>query len=426
MFLNINISVLSLLFLTSLCGLAQASPAIDIGGTAKRDIGEYHKQKFRHPGALHTAQDIKRVRTRVKSLQEPWARAFKHLEASKLAQITWKPTPQTILVRGANPDYPQNYGHAYRDAHSAYQLALRWLISGNASYADAAATILDAWSSTLTDIQGNEDKFLAAGLYGYQFANAAELVRLYPGWPHANQSRFGIMLNDVFAANNRLFLDHHNNKPDFYYANWDFCNIASLLAIGIFNDNRTMFNFAVDYFKYGPPGGVVANGALPFFSIANFTEEDTGKVLMQGQEAGRDQGHALLCFALLGVIGQQGYNQGVDLYSVYGSEILNGAEYAAKYNTNHSVPYTPYRSWEGILPVVSPKGRGNVRPGFEAIFSHYAEVKGLNASWSKEFRDYVNANLTGNIEGGGGDYGPNSGGFDAFGHGTLMYRRRSE
>lgn len=104
---------------------------------------------------------------------------------------------------------------------------------------------------------------------------------------------------------------------------------------------------------------------------------------------------------------------------------LCSAEYVSKYNVNQSVPYTPYESWEGVLPVVSEKSRFPVRPGFEALYSHYAELKGLDASWTKEFRDYVNNNLTDNIEGGGGDYGPNSGGFDAFGHGTLMYRLES-
>jgi hypothetical protein len=309
--LSLSLSVLSL---WSFSGLIQARHITD---------NNYPKQNFIHPGALHTARDIQRVKSHVERQHEPWARAFKHLEASKLAQTTWVPTPQKVLVRGANPDYTQNYGYAYRDAHSAYQLALRWLITGNTTYADAAVVILDSWAETLTDIEGSEDKFLAAGLYGYQFANAAELIRGFPGWSKKKQKAFGTMLNDVFATQNRLFLDEHNNKPDFYYANWDFCNIASLLAIGIFNDNHTMYNFAVDYFKYGPPGGVVANGALPFFSIANFTEDGTGKILMQGQEAGRDQGHALLDFALLGVIGQQGYNQGVDLYAVYGNEILN-------------------------------------------------------------------------------------------------------
>ncbi|KAH7377758.1 GPI anchored protein-like protein [Pyrenochaeta sp. MPI-SDFR-AT-0127] len=401
-------------------------PAIRNLETGELAAPEQYNERthFKHPGALHTFADIQRVRKHVQRQEEPWITAYKHLESRPLAQPTRKPSPQIVLVRGKNSDLnlTENYGSAYRDAHAAYQLTLRWLITDNTTFADAAARILDGWASTLTDINGNPDKFLAAGLYGYQFANAGELLRSYRGWPTQNQTVFGAMLNNVFARYNRDFLDHHNFQPDFYYANWDFCNIASLMAIGIFNDNRTMYNFAIDYFKYGLKDGAVANGALPFFSIANFTEEGSGKTLMQGQEAGRDQAHVMLCFALLGVIGQQGYNQGIDTFELYGNQILNGAEYAGKWNTNHTVPYTPYRSWEGILPVVSEKARFSVRPGFEAIYSHYADVKGLNASWTKAYRDYVNANLTANIEGGGGDYGPNSGGFDAFGHGTLMYR----
>ncbi|CAI7575781.1 unnamed protein product [Penicillium viridicatum] len=389
-----------------------------------------HAKPFVHPGALHTNQDIQRIKKYVKAEAQPWSRAWQHLESTTLAQTTWVPKPQEILVRGTNatwqPTPAQNYGDAYRDAHSAYQLTLRWLIGGNTSYADHAVQILNGWGSTLRDINGTEDKFLAAGLYGYQFANAAELLRVYPGWTKADQTMFGNMLNDVFAKYNLDFLEHHNYKTNFYYANWDLCNIASLQAIGIFNDNQTMYEYAVHYWQYGlPDSSVVVNGALPYFSIANFTE-DSGKQLMEIQESGRDQGHATLCIALLGVIGQQGWNQGIDLFSTYQHEILHAAEYVAKYNTNNTVPYTPYTSWEGLLSVVASKQRFSVRPGYEAVASHYAGVKHMNASWSMEYRDYVNQNISAGVEGGGGDYGPNSGGYDAFGHGTLLYRIKSE
>ncbi|KAG8168160.1 hypothetical protein KVR01_003849 [Diaporthe batatas] len=400
------------------------SPITSGWPTAKAGPQRRDAKIFAHPGALHTSDDFKRVQQHVRDKEQPWYRAWQHLESTKLAQTTWVPTPQEVIVRGAHDEFPENYGHAYRDAHSAYQLALRWQIGGNTSYADHAAEILDGWGSSLVDIAGNEDKYLAAGLYGYQFANAAEILRGYSSWPKTNQKAFGAILNNIFAVYNREFLERHNNKQDFYYANWDLCNIASLMAIGIFNDNRTMYDYAVDYFEHGLPGQpeVVANGALPYFSIANFTEDDTGKTLMQIQESGRDQAHSLLCISLLGVIGQQGWNQGVDLYSVYGHQILNAAEYVAKYNTNHTVPYIPYQSWEGELKVVSEKARFDVRPGFEALCSHYTNIKILDASWSLEYRKFVNANLTENIEGGGGDYSPNSGGYDALGHGTLMYR----
>lgn len=98
------------------------------------------------------------------------------------------------------------------------------------------------------------------------------------------------------------------------------------------------------------------------------------------------------------------------------------AEYTTKYNLNNTVDYVPYRSWEGILPVIATKARGSVRPGFELLYSHYTQLKGYNASWSRQYRDMVNSNITDGVEGGGGDYGPNSGGYDAFGHGTLLYR----
>jgi hypothetical protein len=79
-----------------------------------------------------------------------------------------------------------------------------------------------------------------------------------------------------------------------------------------------MYDNAVNYVRTGP-----SNGALPVFGIANYTESGSGKILTQGQEAGRDQGHATLDIMLLGVIAQQVYNQGDDMFATYSNEILN-------------------------------------------------------------------------------------------------------
>ncbi|KAI7712973.1 hypothetical protein KC353_g7869, partial [Hortaea werneckii] len=114
---------------------------------------------------------------------------------------------------------------------------------------------------------------------------------------------------------------------------------------------------------------------------------------------------------------------GDDLFAACSNEILNGAEYAAKYNVNQSVPYTPYESFEGTQTVISPDSRADIRPGFELLVAHYGDIAGLDASWSAGYRDYVNENTELGVEGGGGDYSPNSGGYDALGYGTLMYRR---
>ncbi|KAJ5174276.1 uncharacterized protein N7482_000153 [Penicillium canariense] len=373
---------------------------------------------FVHPGALHTTKDLVRIKSHVVNEDEPWSTTWTLLTSSSFARAAYVPTPQKTVYRGYNGVNAENYQYLYRDAAAAYQLALRWLISGDTSYADAAVNILSSWAVTLTAISGTSDRYLASGLYGYQMANAAELMRSYSGWASSNKTATTKMLTNIFAPMNTVFLEDHDGKGDYiFYANWDQCNIASLLAIGIFTDNQTMFDYAIDYARSGP-----ANGALPVFDIANYAEAGSGKTLTQGQEAGRDQGHATLDIMLLGVIAQQAYNQGIDLFATYKNEILNAAEYVGKYNVGYSVPYTPYESYEGDQTVISATSRGNIRPGFELISAHYGQLKRLNSSWSDAYRDMVNANSTSGVEGGGGNYATTSGGFDSLGFGTLVYR----
>ena len=274
---------------------------------------------FIHPGALHTTQDFARINTHLANNDEPWNTTYTLLTTSPYAQSTYLPTPQETVYRGANGVNPENYSHLYKDAAAAYQLALRWKITNETSYANAATNILSSWALTVTTISGNSDKYLASGLYGYQLANAAEVMRDYPGWDSGNKTATARMLTDVFTAMNSRFLEDHNDTDNYHYwANWDQCNLASLIAIGIFTDNQTMYDAAVQYVRAG-----LSNGALPVFGVANYTEDGSGKVLTQGQEAGRDQGHSTLDIMLSGFIAQQVYNQGDDLFAEYGNEILN-------------------------------------------------------------------------------------------------------
>lgn len=85
------------------------------------------------------------------------------------------------------------------------------------------------------------------------------------------------------------------------------------MAIGVFTDNQTMYDYGKSYFLDGDGRGAIKN-----FIYKNYTESGSGKILSQGQEAGRDQDHATLDISLLGVIMQQGYNQGDDLFATLG------------------------------------------------------------------------------------------------------------
>jgi hypothetical protein len=102
-----------------------------------------------------------------------------------------RPAQETIIRGGTG----ENYSILYNDIAAAYQNALRWQVAGTTDNADCARDILNAWSATLTTVTGNADRFLAAGIYGWQFANAAELMRGYDGF---DLGRFQQMMVDVF------------------------------------------------------------------------------------------------------------------------------------------------------------------------------------------------------------------------------------
>lgn len=365
---------------------------------------------YAHPGLLHTASDLADIAGRVDAQTQPWLAGFQRLAANGRSGAGWNPRPSAVVIRGGDGS---NYMPMVTDIHAAYQNALRWHATGIEEHGAAAVRILNTWSSTLTTLSGNADRFLAAGIYGYQFANAAELVRDRPDF---QQDAFRAMLLNIFLPMNEHFLTNHNGAViTNYWANWDLCNMASVLAIGIFADRDDLVDRAVDYFHNG-----AGNGSLPH--AVPFVYEEEG--LAQWQESGRDQAHSIMGIGLMGTICEMAWNQGIDLWGADDNRFLKAAEYVAKYNLGHDVPFTPY-TWQSgpsstaphagwhtqIVPGANARGQG--RPVWELILGHYVGRRGLEAPWTTQMVQTVRA------EGGGGDYGPNSGGYDALGFGTL-------
>src|SRR5437899_3137031 len=160
---------------------------------------------YAHPGLLHSGADLARMAAKVKAGAAPYTAGFAKLTANRHAQSGWTANPQAVVYRGAGS--PQNYQVLYNDIHAAYQNALRYHVSGDSAHADTAVAILNAWSAKLTQVAGSADRFLAAGLYGYQFANAAELVR---GHADFDLGRFQEMLSKNFGTLSDDFLVRHN------------------------------------------------------------------------------------------------------------------------------------------------------------------------------------------------------------------------
>jgi Alpha-L-arabinofuranosidase B (ABFB) domain/Alginate lyase len=361
---------------------------------------------FTHPGMLHTQSDLDRMASKVSAGAQPWLSGWNKLVANPHSQSTWTPSPVAVVYRGSGT--PENYGKLYNDIAAAYQNALRWKVTGDTAHANCAANILNAWSGTLTKIDGTADRFLAAGIYGYEIANAAELLRGYSAF---NLSRFQTIMKNVFYPLCNDFLLHHNGACiTNYWANWDLCAMAAIMAIGILCDDAAKFNQAIDYFYNG-----AGNGSLPHLMPFQYP----GQRLAQWQESGRDQGHATLGVALAGSLAEMAWHQGQDLYGASGNQLLAGFEYIARYNLGEDVPYTTYTWGTGqncaqqSQTVISEASRGLVRPTWALVYNHYAVRKGLFAPNCAAFMKVAEA------EGGGGDYGPNSGGYDSLGFGTL-------
>jgi hypothetical protein len=387
--------------------------ALALGATATATTADAAPATFTHPGMLHNAGDINRAKVRVATGDDPWLSGWNKLVANSHSASTWTPNPQSIVYRGSG--YPENYGILYNDIAAAYQNALRWQVAGTAANGDCAVRILNAWANTLTSIQGTADRFLAAGLYGWQFANAAELMRGYAGF---DLNKFKQMMLNVFYPMNNSFLTNHNDACiTNYWANWDLCNMASVMAIGILCDDGAKYDQAVNYFKSGGGNGQIQR-AVPFL-YANVEGYDLG----QWQESGRDQGHTMMGMGQMGAVCEMAWNQGDDLYSYDGRRFMKAAQYVAKYNLNMNVPFTTYTWGSGQTcsqqsqTVISSTSRGQARPVWAMLHYHYGRRLLLDDKYIAQMCFSVAP------EGGGGDYGTTSGGFDQLGFGTLMYAK---
>lgn len=278
---------------------------------------------FTHPGLLVTDQDLSRAKQKIANQQDPWLSSWNKLTSLTYSSADYTNNAVSTVSRINLDSDVSNADLLWHDAAAAFNLAIRWKISGDDSYAATAAAILTAWGDKLERLGGGDEAYLLAGLQGYEMANAGELLRDYAPFQKAGLSTFTTMMTTVFLPMNIDFLNHvlgseHNVKH--FFANWELANVASAMAIAVLADNQTAWDFAVDYFKTGSGNGAINN------AVTNVVEEpDTGRPLGQGQESGRDQGHSALDFQLLGAIGQQAWNQGEDLFAYNQSRLLLGS-----------------------------------------------------------------------------------------------------
>lgn len=324
---------------------------------------------FVHPGLLHSRSELDFIRQKVTAGEEPWKSALEKLRATEEASLDYVPKPMAKVVRGARNRPDIGSTDLSNDSTAAYTHAVQWSLTGKKAHADQAIEILNAWSAALESVSGHDAKLLI-GMDGVKLCNAAELIRHSDAkWLPEHQKRFEGMLRNVLYPVIKDFYPTANG-------NWDASMIQTMLAMGVFLDDRAMFNRAVDYYRNGE-----GNGAITKYL------NDFGEC----QESGRDQLHVQMGLGYLGCACEMAWRQGVDLYGEANNRLALGFEYTSKYNLGEDVPYEPYRSVEGRYDYhkISRRGRGRFRPNYERIVNHYHHRMGLEMPYSKKVADKI-------------------------------------
>ena len=401
---------------------------------------------FVHPGLLHTQHDIDDIKERLAENDSKTVQAFDVLKnswvAAKSETEVWGITE--YIKRGVAGD--ENYMNAYRNAAKAYQCALLWKITGEKQWATRALYVLNQYPLITKGLGGNTNQSLIPGFIGYQFLNAAELMRDYDGWAQEDFERFKQWMIDVWFVTAQDFLERRHDTVTregnwyHYHSNWGLGNALFCVSLGVFADLPDIYNYGMWWIKEGPGNESLYVGESHPWKLDQgmcgygwglipwFHQDDRGPFgyLNQMQESGRDQGHSMAALGLLSYAFQTAYNQGdnafCNLYNplvpgMAGSAMVAGAaEYVAMYNCNQVDPADiPYKTnwWMGGL---NATGRGQNRPIWQLFVNHYQNRMGIPMEYCTRMTRIVG------IESGGNNaYGTNSGGYDHTGYGTLMH-----
>jgi hypothetical protein len=318
-------------------------------------IGEAVSKPFVHPGLLHSAADLDRMRTNVAQGIEPWAGAWRAFtNGNRWIATDYKPRPLEVVGRGVGSTGQANISG---DCTAAYYNAIAWMITGEERFARKSVEIMNAWSYECREING-KDAVLCAGIYGYKLLNAAEIIRAtYKEWPEKDVEQFKHLMRDVFYP---IIADF----ATFANGNWDAAAELTMISMGVFLDDRAMFDRAARYYLAGS-----GDGSLLYYII-----NDTGQL----QETGRDQQHSQLGIGLLSCVAETAWHQGVDLYGAYDNRLLKGFEYTARYNLGEEVPFTATHDRTGKYnhQKASERGRPDLQI-YEMVFNHYSNRVGI-------------------------------------------------
>ncbi len=319
-----------------------------------------------HPGILQTRADLEFMKAKVKAGEEPWKSAWDRLQAEPNSSLDFKPAPFAHIIRGAYGAGQKGGAELSASAAAVDAHVIQWYVTDNEAYARKAIEIFDAWSGTLGDFFEN-DAMLLAGWTGGEFCNAAEILRAtYPAWQGESLAQFKRMLLTVYVPLLRMYYPEANG-------NWDAAIMFTLLAIGIFCEDRKLMDEVYHHYRVGPVNSGITRYIYP-----------SG----QCEETCRDQGHVQLGLGYLARTSITAWNQGVDLFAEADNRLALGYEYTASLLLGEKV-----HAYGTIQDT-----RARISDIYEGVLQHYKYVKHIDLLFTEKAalraRDHSRGALT--------------------------------
>lgn len=307
---------------------------------------------FTHPGVLHTQADLDRIRTNILAGNQPWSGAYLAFKANSYSQSNYVAHP----VAYANTNYPNHSYQIEYDSCGAYQNALMWYITSNQNYANEAISILNGWSSTMTNINPTAD--ISAYIAGLKFSAAAEILRYEgSGWSETGILQCSNMLETI------LYPCLQNVLPG-GDGNQGAGMIRGIMAIAIFCDNTNEYNEAVNAFE--------GNAMSTNLCVAMTHYIDTNGC---PGEAGRDQAHPQGGIASYEEMAQMAWCQGLDLWD-YATNLQNAFEWSAAENLGTNVPFSNKGTCYATYGSLSTIDQGEWTMMYEMAYNHFSIFEG--------------------------------------------------
>jgi hypothetical protein len=371
---------------------ASGGKAVQFGAGAQTNVG------FVHPGVLVDKVDLDFVKGKIAAGAQPWTNLYTDMKATSLASTSYSPSPVATLDCAVNTD-PGCVAEG-RDGQAAYTDALIWYYSGNAVYAQKAIQILNAWSGTLKSASAANNTYLYSAWASQMYPRAAEIIRYTytpgPGQAAFNVADFTSLLNNVWLP--KLAAGTSSMKSS--NGNWDLSMTEGLMNIGVFTNNKAVFDQGVARWQartpayiylstdnggnglpIAPPGGAYNTTAkVQCFWLNSGSPSGacntSGFKLENGQiqETCRDYNHVGLGLSGLFNSAETARIQGVDLFGQEKARLIAGLE--ANSSILNSKTY-PSAICKGAVPSVTNSNIAT-KPTYVIGYNEFANRLGLS------------------------------------------------